>query len=532
MGKDHSILSMVRMARRVARLHRRHLSQQAHLRQRAPLRHLSHLSLVAILALLIPALLLTMAPRETIAQVNPQFYDYPKNHLPWFTIESPNFYVHFQEGSSRTAQVVSKIAEEIHGPITRLYDHQPEKKVSIVLRDREDYSNGAAFFFDDKIEIWVPALDTPLRGTHRWLRNVITHEYLHIIQIQASMTRDKSIPAIYVQWLSYENVRRPDVLYGYPKGIFTLPFTSVGIPAWFAEGTAQYQRAGLFYDQWDAHRDMILRTRILTGTQLGFERMGTFSSKTSIERETVYNQGFAFVIYLTHRFGEQVVADISRAAAESGKTNFSKVIEAATGIPGTVLFDDFVRESREQYETIAQTLRLTPTETIEPDGFFNFYPQFSPDGQWFGYLTNRGRDGSRTSLFLERVDGTRTKAETRDGQQRGEQTTSITIEDLNGLDLLASDHAYEYLTDCAPVSRSTLSGTGTRFPPIPNSWLTARRVEIRWGKPIRISTSTILKPKQAGESRIMHGFRALCGTLPATGLRRSAKTMAPRISSW
>ena len=470
MGKDHSILSMVRMAWKEARL---------------------HLSLAAILALLIPALLFTMAPRETIAQVNPQFYDYPKNHLPWFTIESPNFYVHFQEGSSRTAQVVSKIAEEIHGPITRLYDHQPEKKVSIVLRDREDYSNGAAFFFDDKIEIWVPALDTPLRGTHRWLRNVITHEYLHIIQIQASMTRDKSIPAIYLQWLSYENVRRPDVLYGYPKGIFTLPFTSVGIPAWFAEGTAQYQRAGLFYDQWDAHRDMILRTRILTDTQLGFKRMGTFSSKTSIERETVYNHGFAFVIYLTHRFGEQVVADISRAAAESGKTDFSKVIEAATGIPGTVLFDDFVRESREQYETIAQTLRLTPTETIEPDGFFNFYPQFSPDGQWFGYLTNRGRDGSRTSLFLERVDGTRTKAETsegqqrgeqgelrenqgqegyqqgRQGEQRGEQPASITIEDLNGLDLLASDHAYEFSHGLS--SGLTLDFIGHRYSISPNS---------------------------------------------------------------
>lgn len=419
--------------------------------------------LLLLLPFLLPPLLLIPSPREAIAQVSPQFYDYPKNHLPWYTIESPNFFVHFQEGSSRTAQVVSKIAEEIHGPITRLYDHQPEKKVSIVLRDREDYSNGAAFFFDDKIEIWVPALDSPLRGTHRWLRNVITHEYLHIIQIQSSMTREKSIPAIYLQWLSYENVRRPDVLYGYPKGIFTLPFTSVGIPGWFAEGTAQYQRAGLFYDQWDTHRDMILRTRILTGTQLGFERMGTFSSKTSIERETVYNQGFAFVIYLTHRFGEQVVADISRAAAESGKTDFSSVIEVATGIPGTELFDDFVEETLQQYQAIQQTLKLTSSETLEPDGFFNFYPQFSPDGEWFGYISNRGRDGSRTSLILERVDENGNRAES----NREDPQSATLIEDLNGMDRLPGDIAYEFSHGL--TSGLTLDFIGHRYSFSPDS---------------------------------------------------------------
>ncbi len=65
-------------------------------------------------------------------------------------MESEHFTVHFQEGNDRSAQVVSRIAEEIYGPITELYEHEPDEKVSIVLKDREDYSNGAAYFLTTK----------------------------------------------------------------------------------------------------------------------------------------------------------------------------------------------------------------------------------------------------------------------------------------------------------------------------------------------------------------------------------------------
>ena len=161
--------------------------------------------------LFIGLLLFSLVVNKVSAQADLRFYGYSYNHLKWLTIESDHFKIHFQEGNSRSAQVVSRIAEEVYKPITELYEHEPNTKVSIVLKDREDYSNGAAYFFDNKIDIWIPALDTPLRGTHNWLRNVITHEFTHIIQIQASMKSARRYPAAYVQWLNYEEIRRPDV---------------------------------------------------------------------------------------------------------------------------------------------------------------------------------------------------------------------------------------------------------------------------------------------------------------------------------
>jgi WD40 repeat protein len=413
--------------------------------------------------LLMCAVIVTALP--VYGQVSPQMLDYPQNHLPWFTIESDNFLVHYQEGSYRSAAFASLIAEEIYEPVTNLYGHHPKKKVSIVIRDREDFSNGAAYFFDDKIEIWLPALDTPLRGTHHWLRNVITHEFVHIVQLGASMKRSQTIPAFYLQWLSYEDVRRPDVLYGFPNGLITKPFATVSIPAWFAEGTAQYQHSTLGYDSWDSHRDMMLRTRVLDNSVLGFEEMGIFSSKTSLERELAYNQGFAFTNYLTERFGEEVIADISRSAAESGRNNFSPVMLHATGYSGHQLYDDWLSHLREKYRQVTEQIGpVSETETVEPRGFFNFYPQYSSDGSVFAYLSNRGRDYARTALILKK-NGLETE-----------------IEMPGGLDYLNGEQSYHFSHGLA--SNTTLDFISNRFSfsPAGNELVYSRPVRNRFGE--------------------------------------------------
>lgn len=356
--------------------------------------------------LIILSLFFGVTTSNIISQTSPLYYDYSHNHLEWFTVESEHFLIHFQEGNSRSAKVTARIAEDIYGPITELYQLEPDQKVSIVLKDRDDYSNGAAYFFDNKIDIWLPALDTPLRGTHNWLRNVITHEFTHIVQIQKAMKRKRKFPVSYVQWLSYESVRRPDVLYGFPNGIATLPFASINVPAWLAEGTAQYQRQGLMYETWDTHRDMILRIRILTDTYFTLNEMGTFSSKTSIERETVYNQGFAFVIYLVDTFGEEIIREITSALATKGTYNVAEAIEIATGVPGNTVFENWIAERKKFYLEATEGLLESDSEYIEKNGFYNFLPKVSPDGNSIAYLSNKGRDYSLASLYLKDKNGT------------------------------------------------------------------------------------------------------------------------------
>ena len=334
-------------------------------------------------------------------QVSPANLNYSYNHLDWKTVESDHFLVHFQTGNQESALAISAIAEEIFDPVTSLYNYAPSGKTSIVLRDREDISNGAAYFFDNKIDIWLPSLDTPFRGTHSWYSNVIMHEFTHIVQLGASMKRNNKIPAIYLQWLSYEDIRRPDVLYGFPKGIVTLPLSTVRIPAWFAEGTAQYQRENVYHDFWDTHRDMLLRTRILKGTQLSLTDMGTFSSKTSLERELVYNQGFSFTSYLTDRFGESIIAEMTRLSSKQRNGNFVNVIELATNTSADVLYDEWISSEKMRYQTQTDSLSVTVASLMEEKGSYNLYPAVSPDGDKIAYISDQFEGSGITKLVIK-----------------------------------------------------------------------------------------------------------------------------------
>ena len=317
------------------------------------------------------------------------------NHteLNWFTIETPHFFVHYHNGEERSARVIAKVAEDIYGPVTSLYHHEPDQKVSIVLKDYDDYSNGAAYFYDNKIELWAPALDFDLRGTHDWLRNVVTHEFTHIIQIQTSMKFGRHVPGIYLQWLGYEAERRQDVLYGYPNVIVSYPISGFIVPSWFAEGVAQFNRPQLSYDYWDTHRDMILRMYALDGKMLTWSEMSVFG-KTSLGNESSYNAGFALVKYISETYGADAIARIARNLSNLPTISIDDAIERAIGKSGQALYDEWHRHVVEDYKRRAEPIMSDRVEgeTIGSIGFGNFYPAFSPDGKKIAYSSNKTSD--------------------------------------------------------------------------------------------------------------------------------------------
>jgi len=368
----------------------------------------------------------------------------PHPELSWRTIETEHFFVHYHDGAERTARVVAKIAEDIFPPVTAFYDHKPDQKVSFIIKDYDDISNGAAYFYDNKIEIFAPSMDFELRGTHNWLRNVITHEFTHIIQIQTSMKFGRRMPAIYFQWLGYESERRLDVLYGYPNIVVSYPVSGFVVPAWFAEGVAQYNRADLRYDFWDTHRDMILRSYALDGNMLSWEQMGVFG-KTSLGNESSYNAGFAFVSYFARRYGEEKLVAVSRNLASFSTMTIDAAIEKAVGKNGREVYDEWRTLLQQEYAGRVTRVRSalvdgkplktdSTADVIEPGeiqriegmllprqgagatghlsesaghpagatvGFANLYPVFSPDGTKLAFTSAKGGDYfGLSSLFV------------------------------------------------------------------------------------------------------------------------------------
>ncbi|MCE1164804.1 MAG: biopolymer transporter Tol, partial [Bacteroidetes bacterium] len=308
----------------------------------------------------------------------------------------------YHTGAERTAQTIAKIAEEVYGPITDLYDYQPKDKVNFVVNDLSDIANGATDYFGNRIEIFASALDFELRGTHNWLRNVITHEFTHMVQIQASLKITKNVPAIYLQWINYEKEKRPDVLYGYPNVIVSYPVSGVGVPAWFAEGVAQFQRQQMGYDFWDANRDMILRSYVIDDNMLTWNEMGQFSSITSLKAESIYNSGFALTRYIAMKYGEDKLREISRSLGDLTNFSIDKAFRKVLGKDGKEIYNEWKAYLKKDYgERLAAVKNnIIDGEIVTKKGFANYYPKFSPDGKKIAYLSNGDYDFGSTSLFV------------------------------------------------------------------------------------------------------------------------------------
>ncbi len=322
-----------------------------------------------------------------LGQFGPDAYNHPE--LDWYTIETEHFFVHFHKGTDRTAKVIAKIAEDIYTPVTSLYEYEADSKIHFIIKDYEDYSNGAAFYYDNKIEIWASAMDFELRGSHNWLRNVITHEFTHMIQIGASRKITRHVPAVYFQAIAYETERREDVIRGAPNTVVSYPIAMTVMPSWYAEGVAQFQITGLDYEDWDAHRDMILRTSVLEDKVLTYTQMGGFG-KNSIGNEKVYNHGYAFVGYLVKNFGLKSLQQISKEMKGFHRVTIDGAMEKVTGKSASTLYNDWIEEITAQYKSQLRdiTENRVEGEIIEKKGIGNFNPTWGPDDISLVYLSS------------------------------------------------------------------------------------------------------------------------------------------------
>ncbi|MEK9138802.1 MAG: DPP IV N-terminal domain-containing protein, partial [Bacteroidota bacterium] len=257
--------------------------------------------------------------------------------------------------------------------------------------------------------------------------------------------------SFYLQWLGYESERRPDVLYGYPNVIASYPVSGFVVPAWFAEGVAQYNRKELRYDSWDSHRDMILRSYALADSMLTWEQMAVFG-KNSLGNESSYNAGFAFVHYLAQKYGEEKLQQISRNLALLTEVTIGGAIERAVGKSGEAVYEEWKAELAKSYAervapvrtdvrggepiifvdedddflhhqqaaaeqkafspvSLAAHVRMQPCcRVLAETGFANLHPKYSPDGKKLAFVSTGGGDYmSQSSLYVGDLEAHKAK---------------------------------------------------------------------------------------------------------------------------
>jgi hypothetical protein len=403
------------------------------------------------------SMLLGLLAGTLLLQAQPVAYNHPQ--LVWKSLESEHTVVHIHEGLEELGQVAVTVLEDVWEPVTSLYGYEPDTRLHVIFYDTDDYSNGGAYYYNNKIIIWATSLDFDLRGQHNWLRNVLTHEFVHIIQLGAARKWSRRVPFVYLQTMGYEPEKRDDVVQGFPNTIASYPLPGTIVPAWFAEGTAQRMVPGHRYDWWDSHRDMLLRDRVLHDALFDLDEMASFD-KGTVGGESVYNQGFDFVNWIAAQYGDSALATLTRALAKPWRVSMAKAMEEALGTDGHELWRRWKTDLETRYAAqlasvegrevsgrrISGTLprgrgsagadehhdklqaprelhgarghacgtcaamggaefELSPPDELGPTS--NLYPRISPDGRWIYYLSNGDADwlGATALWRLDRDSG-------------------------------------------------------------------------------------------------------------------------------
>jgi hypothetical protein len=330
-----------------------------------------------------------------------------QSEISWLSISTEHFSIQYHAGLERYALQVAEIAEAVYQPITDFYRFRPPGKIYLNLFDMEDASEGATYYYLNRIDLTAVPYDFWFRGSADWLADVVTHEFTHMVSVQRSFKFPRWIPSIYIQAVNFEKEKRPDVINGYPNLQMSVPVSGELLPNWFAEGTAQFQCAAARHDIWDSHRDMLLRTAYLNGRLLTLDEMGVFG-KTSRGSEMVYNQGFSLVRFIARRFGDDKLRELIDAFSSLRTWSFGGPCKRVLGLSDRELYRMWKDDLKAAYEPVAASVRQHEVDgtRIAGKGFMNIFPVPRRTGDEIYYVSNRGRDYTDLDLVRQSGDGT------------------------------------------------------------------------------------------------------------------------------
>jgi hypothetical protein len=142
--------------------------------------------------------------------------------LTWRTLDTPHFRVTFHGGEEQLAEEASLVLESVWAEMTTELDHEPRRKVEVVLVDNTDSANGYAMTVPiNTIVIYVTAPEdgSSLSLYERWDDAILTHEFSHILHLDTTEGFVRAVRAVLGRIISTNNIS----------------------PGWIIEGQATFQ---------------------------------------------------------------------------------------------------------------------------------------------------------------------------------------------------------------------------------------------------------------------------------------------------
>jgi Tol biopolymer transport system component len=363
--------------------------------------------------------LLALGLGATPATATFLLWDEEVNHpeIDWKYYETEHFVFYYSPETEFSARYLVKIAEDIYDHHAKLFNYDLPKKQNVVLLDTEDYSNGFAAPQFDWVTIWVTHLYYDRRGRLDWLADVFAHELGHSYSLKASHLFKDSVIGVQIGGSRQSRKYNFDI----GAGLF---YGSENLPTWIVEGVAQYDSMMYGSGPYDTHREMLLRAATLEDHLLTIDQMDVIQDKNSLQAEMVYNQGFALTSFLGETFGLEKPAEIYHEAALGVYPTYNRILKKELGLNREQLYNQWksyiIKKYTDQVKDILgkehKGRLIRPFAYEEPpleemtvhekwmQGIVNKGGKYSPDGEWFAFVTSHpSRTSGRSFLYVKKV---------------------------------------------------------------------------------------------------------------------------------
>ncbi len=279
-----------------------------------------------------------------------------------------------------------EIAEETADTLAPWFGYDfAGKRIVLDLHDESDESNGAARIRQRYVRIDLRKTRFLWRGETQWLRNVIAHELSH------TYTLDVIKPPVYVSADANVAVEGWD-------GSSSL-FIERQYPEWLVEGLAQLGAYRLAADRRDPYREMLLRDAYISGKLLSLSDMARFE-RTSRERELVYNQGFAFLLFLMQTHPDAGMTRFLKTVRTAGLERAARI---AFGSGLEALHRGWVASLADRYGGASAAKASAPAlQALYPQKNYPFTVEASATADGRYVIANWGEDFESYSLYERR----------------------------------------------------------------------------------------------------------------------------------
>ncbi|CAN5829290.1 hypothetical protein BH23GEM3_BH23GEM3_03340 [soil metagenome] len=308
-------------------------------------------------------------------------------HAPWNTLHTEHFEVHYPAGMARWTHTVAARLDSIHTAVSALVGNAPDRRVTVVVADPYNLTNGFALplLRTPTIVLWpTPPEPRSGIGEHRdWGELLAVHEYAHVAHLAwpSRNARDRRLWSLLPVQLG--------------------PITRRS-PRWVTEGYATYVEgrltgSGRPHGTW---RPTTLRQWALEGRLPTYAQLSAWDAYQG--GAMAYLVGSAFLEWLVEQRGEESLNHLWRRMTAVQRRSFADAFAGVFGGPPDELYGRFTLEITR--EALAAERQLRAAEIVEGEqiqrlSWHTGDPALSPDGSRIAIVLRQRDRPSRVVVW-------------------------------------------------------------------------------------------------------------------------------------